>query len=326
MSNEAPAAPTSAPQSVPTPDAPAAPLTVDSLAQALDNKNAPKAPQTAPTTPAEVKAEIKRIKQLNLKVYGQEMTEDLPFEMEDTPANREWMTKNLQMSKAAQRAMQEKGSFEQKVETFFQNLKGNTAEVLTQMGIDPVAFAAKQLEEEIARQQLSPEERKAQELEKKYKALEEETKRKEMEYRQREFQAKTQQIHDRIESQIISALDKSDLPQTPYVADRIAKYMSLGLQDPDGPVVLTPEEVLPLVREDIMKDIQSVIKGFKNPEDIENFVGKDVFSNVRKKNIAKLKAGTPATAMAAIKEVNNTTKKPESTPTKKISARTFFGI
>jgi len=302
----------------------AAPVTIDTIAQAIDNKNA--APVAAPVLPAEVKAEMKRIKQLNLKVYGQDITEELPFEIDDTPEARDYMTKQLQMSKAAQRAMQEQGTQKNQIEAFFKNLKGNTAQVLLDMGIDPVAFAAEQLELEIKKQQMSPEERKATELEQKYKKLEDESKRKEQEFKQREFEANRKQIHDRVENQMIAALDKSDLPHTPYVADRIAKYMLLGLQDPDGPVELTPEDVLPLVRQDILNDIQHTIKGMK-PSDIEKFVGKEVFSDIRKNNINKIKQATPATAKAAIKEVGSKLK--ESTTPKeqpKISARSFFGI
>lgn len=328
IENTAPSAP-QAPASI-APEvnnvAPSLPQTVDQLAQAVDAKKNPTAPVT-PATPAAVKAEIKRIKQLNLKVYGQDVVEDLPFEMEDTPQNREYMTKQLQMSKAAQRAMQEKGSFEKQVETFFQNLKGNPAQVLQQMGIDPVQFAAKQLELEIEKQKLSPEQRKSLEMEEKYKKLEEDSKRKEQEFKQREFENSRKQIHDKLENDMISALDKSELPYTPYVADRIAKYMLLALQDPEGAVKLTPQEVIPLVKEDMMNDIQDTIKRM-SPDQLEKYIGKDVFSNIRKKNIEKIKQVTPGTVKAAIKEVGSQQKTSISKPQegKKILAKTFFGV
>lgn len=313
----------------PTPEAPSTPQNVDQLAQALDQaKSAPKAPET----PAEVveakKEEAKKLKSLKLKVYGQEVEEELPFEIDDNPEVVEYLTKQLQMSKAAQRAMQEKGSFEKQVQSFVENLKGNTAEVLQQMGLDPVEFAAKVLEQEIEKQKLSPEERRNRELEAKLKALEEESKQKEEEARRKEFEAHRNQIADRVENQMIQALDKSDLPHTPYVADRIAKYMLLALNDPSGPIELTPEDVIPLVREDILGDMQQILKGMSEDK-IEDFIGKDVFSKVRKKNIEKLKAQpqTPATAKAAIREVGKEQKQalqPKEVP--KISARKFFGV
>lgn len=297
-------------------------VTVDTIAQAIDNKNV----TTQPSIPVEVKAEAKRLKQLNLKVYGQEMVEDLPFELEDKPEIVEYLTKNLQMSKAAQRALEEKGNYEKGFTSFLENLKNNPASILKELGIDPTEFSAKHLEEEVKRQQLSPEERRALEAEEKLRQKETEYKNKELEYRQREFESKRQQIHDKLENQMIQALDKSNLPQTPYIADRIAKYMLLALNDSDGPVELTPEEVIPLVREDLKNELQQMIKGM-NEETAEDFIGKDVFSKVRKKNIEKIKqTTTPATIKASIKEIGNTQKesvKPKEQP--RIPMRNFFG-
>lgn len=313
---------TSAPQAVETPSVP---QNIDQLAAAVDQKFNPSAPVN-PVTPAEVKQEVKRIKQLQLKVNGKEYMEDLPFEIDDNPEIIKYMTKELQMSKAAQVALQEKGSYEKQVQAFFDNLKGNTAQVLTQMGIDPVKFAAEQLEAEIKKQQLSPEERKNQELEEKLRKLEDESKRKEQEFNRQKYESDQQKIHDRIESQMIQALDKSDVPYTPEVADRIAKYMMLGLQDPDGPVALTPEDVIPLVREDIINGMQNILKGM-NTEQIQKFIGREHFDNVRKTNIQKIKTSTPATAKAAIKEVGQQQK--TSLQTKdvpKINMREFFKI
>lgn len=302
------------------------PQNVDQLAQRLDSAKVEQNNNNSTMT-QEQKQEAKKLKALKLKVYGEEVEEELPFEIDDNPEVVEYLTKQLQMSKAAQRAMQEKGSFEKQVQAFFENLKGNTAEVLAQMGIDPVEFAAKQLEAEIEKQKLSPEERKNQELEARLKQLEEENQLKEQEYRRKEFEAHRKQAAERIENQMIQALDKSDLPHTPYVADRIAKYMLLALNDPEEPVELSPEDVIPLVREEILNDMQNIIKAM--PEDkLESFIGKDVFTKVRKKSIEKVKqVQTPATVKAAIKEIGKDQKnslKPQEP--KKINSRDFFGF
>lgn len=299
---------------------------VNQLAQSVDSKLNPQAPVTE--TVAEKKEEAKRIKQLKLKVYGQDVTEDLPFEIDDNPEVVEYLTKQLQMSKAAQRAMQEKGTLETKVNAFLQNLNGNTEATLRQMNIDPVEFAAKVLEAEIAKQALSPQERKNLELEAKLKHLEEENKRKEQESERREQEIRRKQIGEQVENQMIQALDKSDLPHTPYVADRIAKYMILALNDKDGPMELTPEEVIPLVREDILRDLQQVFKGMSDDK-IENFIGKEIFQKVRKKNLEKVKSQptTPATAKAAIKEVARDQKvSVKSKDEPKMLAKDFFKL
>lgn len=298
---------------------------VNQLAQAVDAKLAGQPEAPAAVVEAK-KEEAKRIKQLKLKVYGQDVTEDLPFEIDDNPEVVEYMTKQLQLSKAAQRAMQEKGSFEKQVQSFVTNLKGNTAEVLREMGLDPVEFAAKVLEAEIEKEKLSPAEKRALEAEAKLKKIEEESKRKEEEFKQKEYEAYRKQIGEKVENDMIRALEKTDLPHTPYVADRIAKYMMLALNDPSGPVELSPEDVIPLVREDILRDLQGVFKGMSEDK-LEEFIGKDVFTKVRKKNLEKVKTQTPATAKAAIKEVGQQQKaqlKPKDEP--KMLAKDFFKL
>jgi hypothetical protein len=97
------------------------PQNVDQLAQKVDAIQ--REPQTQEQKIEEQKQEARKIKALKLKVYGQEIDEELPFEIDDNPEVVEYLTKQLQMSKAAQRAMQEKGSFEKQVQAFFENLK-----------------------------------------------------------------------------------------------------------------------------------------------------------------------------------------------------------
>lgn len=326
IENTAPVAsqpPTSAPEITST-----LPQTIDELAKSVDGKlNPTNKEETVPTTPAEIKAEKKYLKSLKLKVYGQDVTEDLPFDLEDTPENVKFMTTQLQMSKAAQRAMQERGTFEKQIEAFFANLKNpaETANVLAKMGIDPVEFAARQLEAEVKKQALSPAERKALEQEEEIKNLKAEKLRAEQEFKQRQFEASRKQISERLENQMIQALDKTDLPNTPYVAERITKYMILALNDKENPQMLTPEEVLPLVRDDITREIQETF-GKMSPEDFEKFVGKENFNKVRKKNIEKVRQVTPATTKAAIKDIGAKGKEPKPVEQPKIKARDFFGL
>jgi hypothetical protein len=309
---------------------------IDDIAKAYDAKQAAlQNPDAAPeTTPQDPKAppakaveakkeEQKRIKQLKLKVYGQDVTEDLPFEIDDNPEVVEYLTKQLQMSKAAQRAMQEKGSFEKQVQSFVENLKGNTEAVLAQMGINPTEFAAKVLQAEIDKSKLSPEQRELQEYKEKAKKLEEEAKRKQIEFQEKEFQRNQQLEYTRIENEMIQTLDKSDLPHSPFITKRIAEYMYQGLQQGAN---LSPEDVLPLVREDYIKELQDTFKHMSEDK-VEAFIGKELFNKVRKKNVAKAKSATPATVKAAMKEVaaaSGKAKEAQTVEPKKINARDFF--
>ncbi|MCE2717164.1 MAG: hypothetical protein LW696_07825 [Alphaproteobacteria bacterium] len=238
-------------------------------------------------TPSE-KAEIKRLNKLKLKVHGEEFEEELPFEIEEDPEVVEYLTKNLQLGKAAQRAMQEKATYEQQVKQFFQGMKSNTREYLMQMGIDPKEFAAAVIEEEIKKAQLTPEQLKEMELQEELKKEREARQKEREEFEQRELSRLQQVEYERIDNQMTEALETSDLPKTPYVVRKMAEYMLI---------------------EDAAED----------------FIGKEVMTRMRKKNVAKAKAMTPATAKAAIKEVASSTKT-KADPKDKVDYKKFFGF
>lgn len=275
-------------------------------------------------SPAPTQSEIKRLNKLKLKVHGQEIEEELPFEIEEDPEIVEYLTKNLQLGKAAQRAMQEKASYEQQVKHFFQGMKTNTKEYLAQMGIDPKEFAAQVIEEEIKRAQLTPEQIQAMELQEELKR-EREARQKEKElYERQEFERMQAVEYDRIDSQMSEALESSDLPKTPYVVRKMAEYMLLGAK---RNIDLSPKDVLPLVREELLGDLKTIINSL-GEDAAEEFIGKEVMTRFRKRNIAKAKAGqsTPATAKASIKEVASNASKSQQSSTRPVDYKKFFGF
>lgn len=279
--------------------------------------------QSASSQPPEQKQaaqEIKKLNKLKLKVYGEEIDEDLPFDLNESPEAVEYLTKQLQLAKASQRAMQENSSFKSQVEQFFKGFKSDTKAALLEMGIDPKKFAAEVIEEEIKKSQLSPEQRELEELKAEKKKREEDYKKEKEENDRKEKERLQTQEYERIDNLMTSALDKSSLPKEPYIIKKIADYMMTGLKNK---VDLSPEDVLPLVEEEIKKDIQSLIKAL-GEDKVEEFVGKEVFNKIRKKNIAKAKQ-TPATVKSSIRDVGATSK-PEVKATDKQSIKDFFKI
>lgn len=268
---------------------------------------------------AEQKAEAKRIRELKLKVHGEEVTEHLPFELEENPEAVEYLTKQLQLSKAAQRAMQENSTFQKQVGEFFKDLKSNTKAKLIELGIDPKEFAAQVIEEEIKKAQMSPEQLRQQELEDELKKLKEESKKKEEEFNQRELERLREIEFEKIDTQMTSALEKSDLPKKPYVVRKIAEYMLIGANEG---INLTPDDVLPLVREELLGDLQEIINSLPE-EKAEEFIGKEVLNRFRKKNLAKAKQ-TPASVKSSIKDVG--TQKVEKKEAAPVNYKNFFGF
>jgi hypothetical protein len=97
----------------------------------------------------------------------------------------------------------------------------------------------------------------------------------------------------------------------------------MGLQNN---IDLTPDELIPLVKEEIQKDIKDMFSAMPD-EMIEQIIGKDFIGRIRKKQIAKAKSG-PTTVSKAVKD---TSKKGSGDGDAngsggKISMRDFFGI
>jgi hypothetical protein len=279
------------------------------------------AQDTAPE--AEAKPEAKRLNKLKLKVHGEEYEESLPFDIEEGSEAVEYLTKNLQLGKAAQRAMQEKASYESQVKQFFQGFKSDTKAALIQMGIDPKEFAAAVIEEEIKKAQLTPEQRAQEELQEELRKEREARQKEKEDWEQKELSRIQQVEYERIDSQMTEALESSDLPKTPYVVRKIAEYMLVGSK---RGVDLTAKDVLPLVREELLSDLKSIINSL-GEDAAEEFIGKEVLTRFRKKNLAKAKTPTtPATIKSAIKEVNQNGAKPKPTGKDNVDYKKFFGF
>lgn len=267
-------------------------------------------------------AEKKKLKSLKIKVFGEEYEEQLPFEIEDDPKVVEYMRKQLQMSKASQRAMQEKSQLEKEIGAFVEELKKNPRKILSdpRVSVDLKKMAAEIIEEEIEQAKKTPEQIEKEKLESRLRELEEERKKEKEEAKRRELDQRTEQQMIRYDQEMTAALQKSDLPKSPYVVKKMADYMLLGLQNK---LDLRPEDVVPLVQEEIKNDLKDMFATAPD-EVIEALVGKDVFARVRKKNVAKAK-NAPVPVKSQVKDTGGSVPKEEQ-PVEKISARKFFGF
>jgi len=275
-------------------------------------------------TPSEQKAAKKMLKSLKLKIDGREVEERLPFEIPDDEESIEFMKRNLQMSKMGQKRAQEYSQLEKEVKSFIDELRKNPRKVLADpsIGIDVKKMAADLIEEEIANSQKSPEQIEKEKLESELKAIKEEREREKEEAKKRDFERIQQESFERYDMLITQALDKSDLPKSPYVVKKMADYMLMGLQEG---IDVSPEDVLPLIRDEIQSELKDMFRVM--PEEvIEAIIGKDVFTRVRKKNIAAVKAAkTPPTAAKAAVDTGSSSKSDEK-PKQKQTFKDFFNI
>lgn len=270
----------------------------------------------------EHKAEVaKKIRKLKLKVDGKEFEEELPFEFDDKPEIVAYLQKELQLSRMGQKRANESSEYKKQLDgvgKFLAEAKGNPAkvrELMKELGVDEKSVAASIIEEEMERAKKSPEQLEREKMEGELRSLKEEREQEKKDYETREFQRLQEQESQRYDTAISSALEKSDLPKSPYVVKKMAEYLLLGLQNN---VDVTPEELLPLVREEIHNDLRQMFSVM--PEEvIEQMIGKDTLKRLRKRNIAQ------AAPAAATKAIQDTGSRVESkTPEKKVSFKDYF--
>ena len=116
-------------------------------------------------------------------------------------------------------------------------------------------------------------------------------------------------------------IQTSGLPQDPAIVRRMASYMLEGAK---LGVKLDPEEVVEIVREDIFAELKSLASKL-GIDKLEELVGKDALNAIRKKNNAKAKTITPATAKAATANISAAEKSSTKAPQGK-SIKDIFGI
>lgn len=280
--------------------------------------------QAANGTPAQ-KAEAKKtLKQLKIKFNGKDLNEDLPFEIPDTDEARNYMTNKLQMSRLAQNKSQQYSQLEGEVKNFVEMLKKDPRKILSDpnIGVDVKQFAAQILQEEIENSQKSPEQLKQEALEKEIKSLKEEREKEKEDNRQRELTRLEAQEYERYDMLMTKALEThKDLPRSPYVIKKMADYMLLGVEKG---MDISPEDVIPLVREEIKNDLKEMFAVM--PEDvIEQLVGKETITRLRKKGVQKAKAGpAPIQTSKSIFDTGQKNEQKSDKPSKKMSYKDFF--
>lgn len=287
-------------------------------AQAEDAKAVLQDPNASKT---EKKVAQKMLKKLTLKIDGEEFEENLPFEIPDTQEAREYMKRELQMGRMGQKRAQEKASIEKEVVRFIEELRKNPRKALSDpaIGLDVKQLATQIIEEEIENSKKSPEQLEKEKLQAELQALKDEREKEKKEHDEKEMSRLREEAYERYDLLMSQTLEKSDLPKSPYVVKKMADYMLLGLQNGKD---VTPEDVLPLVREEIQEDLKQMFAVMPD-EVVEKLIGRDKLNSLRKRNIAKAKQA-PAAVKAPGKTSDTGTIKTETKEKAKQNYKDFF--
>ena len=278
-----------------------------------------------PLTPQEKK----RINSLKIKYNGKEYDEKLPFEIDEEHA--EWMKNHMQRSKLSASKAQEYSNLEkdsnllkQDIQAFFQELKTNPKKALQNplVGVDIKMLAAEILEEALEEDAKSPEQREKEKLQARLEELENERKREKEEAENTKYQATLERAYERYDNALESTLTKNpDLPQTPYIVEKMTKYMAFMVEEGYEPDM---EIIADQVRNEMNNDIKHLLT-ILPVEKVEAILGQEILGKLRKNRLAKGKIAPP-TMKSTIKDTAPIRKQADSKPAEKITMRDFFKI
>ena len=265
-------------------------------------------------------AEVKKIKQLKLKFNGKEIVEDLPFEIEESHAD--WLVKQRQKAMLADHKANEYSQLEREIGQFINELRANPKKALANplVGVDVKQLAAQILQEEIEQAQKSPEQIERERLEEELRAIREEREQEKQRLKEQELRILEEREFERFDSLMSDAIANSDLPKSPYVVKKMTDYLIMGI---DAGLDITPADVVPLIQEEIRRDIQEMFQVMP-VEVIEQVLGKNNIDKLRKKRVASAsKPPVPVSKQAV--DVSSSPKKEEKKPEVK-TMKDFFGF
>lgn len=219
-------------------------------------------------------------KKFKIKIDGNEEDYELDLNNEDE------IKRHLQMSKAAQKRMQEAAESRKQAENFIKMLQKDPVKVLTnpQLGVDFRKLAEEYLVSQLQDEMMTPEEKQLRKAEQIIKEREQEEARQKEELQSkqmRELQNHYAQDYDR---KITEALSTSGLPKTPKTVNRMAELMYKNLQNG---LDLEPSQLVEIVREDYINEIRELF-GATEGDKLLNIMGEDVANKIRKADLARL--------------------------------------
>jgi hypothetical protein len=275
-------------------------------------------------TDEEVEQAVEMIKQLKLKVDGEEVIEELPFEV--TPEQAEYLKKELQMSKMSQKRAQEAAELRKKdlhrdaqLEEFINTLKSNPDLILEQMGIDVNQFAEGVLAKEVEKMQMTPEERELAELREELAKIKEAEAKAKEEAELREQEVLRDKFAAEYEKNLIDSIEANGLPNSPHIINQLVSMVSEAHKNG---LDLDFADVAPLVKEEYEADVRRRVSGLST-EDLLSILTEDSLSELVAKAMPEEKKEAPPT-VEDIVDTGENVKKDEYARFRTESAEDFF--
>lgn len=255
-------------------------------------------------------------KKFKIKVDQKEEEMDLDLD------NEEEIRRHLQLSRAAQKRMQESNDLKRDVSDLFTRMNTDPFSVLADkeggLGLDVDDLVRQYVEKKLADAEKSPEQLAFESTQNELKKLKAERETEKKQREQEQYNAQLQNEIIRYDQMMTKTLENSEFKKpSPYLVKKMSDYLMLGVQNG---LDVTPDDILPIVRDEIQSEIRELINSA--PENvIEELFGKEIFNKMRKKNLAKAKQA-PIHA-SSIKDTG-AKKGPAEKPSEKINYKQFF--
>jgi len=222
------------------------------------------------------------------------------------------LIRDYQTSQAANKRFQEAAQTRAQAEEVLKLFKENPKLAFQKLGVDMKTFAEQVLNEQIADEMLTPDQRQLRDYKAKLDQIEAERAQQEAEKQSVEderLQAHYLQEWDRTFTQ---ALDGSGLPKTASTIKSMAYYMKVAMDNGFNDV--TPQQVLPYVRKDYETSIKELF-GAADENSLLAFLGDDLTNKVVKGHLNKMKPSAPKPKIPAPQDQVTSKKKeaPKST-------------
>lgn len=294
--------------------------TQESAPQATDTKKLEATIKNPKASPQQKKEAVKQLKKIKFQVDGEE------YEEEFDPNDEEYLKEQLQFAKVARKRMQEKALIEKDVLKFLDDVKKNPKKALSDpaIGLDLKKFAVQIMEEEIENSKKTPEQLALEKAQEELRQLKELKEQEDANRKAADFERIREQEFERYDILMTQALEKNNFPKNPAVIKRMADYMLTGLNAGKD---VSPEDIVPLIREDLKNDYKDILNSMPDDDSLEEFIGKEFVDRIRRKNIAKAKKASGNPAIKAGAKTNSTgTKEDKPKEEKKQNFKSFFGV
>ena len=256
------------------------------------------------------------VRQFTLKVNNKEYVKEIDL------SDEEAVKRELQLALAGRHAMQKASELEKSYNSDIERLKEDPFGVLSELGLDPLALSAAQIEKYLEENEKSPEQKEAEKRQQEYQKMKEENERLRKENEERVRAAKMAEVETEMENEIISSLEAdSELVVSPEVIKMVADNMLWAMNN--GWDDVGASDVLPTVKKEIQNKYRSYAKSMKSPAALKAALGDDILEQLRQERIEKIKK-SPQTLESIKSTSKKVEKKVDEAPKKKVSLSDFM--